>query len=176
MAYPATQPAAITTGTTISKSTFGDPVLAALNFLANRPHVSVRRDAAQTTPSGTEASVSWDVEEEDTDSMWTSGTPTRITFNTAGVYVVTYTLGITSHATGFRLLSLLLNGSAAIGVETRPAVNGDNTFISLSRQYKFAATNYIEGRFNQNSGTTIGVTAGGGHKWTSLSATWVGNG
>lgn len=173
---PYTSPAAVVSGTVISKTAFGDVVKADLDYLANPPHVSVRRDASFNLTNAANTTITWDVEEEDTDNMWAATpNPTRITFNTAGVYVVTASVLISSNATGYRELNFLVNGAVVFGVQSANAVNGASQGMALVRTVKASVGGYVEARIFQNSGGTLTIS-GGGHQWNHLAATWIGNG
>lgn len=52
----------------------------------NMPRVSVGRSAAKTLAGATLWIIEWDALEYDTDSLWNSADPTKITANTPGLY------------------------------------------------------------------------------------------
>lgn len=142
----------------------------------NPPTVSLRRDASFNLTNAANTTISWDIEEWDTDNMWVIGSPTRITINTPGIYVVTANALITSNATGLRELNFLVNGAVVGAVNANNAVNGTNHGATLSRTWKLGIGDFLETRIFQNSGGTLTIVASGGHWWTNFSATWIGVG
>jgi hypothetical protein len=57
------------------------------------PHVRVRKSANQSIPAnGTDTLLTWAVEDQDTDDMWSSGESSRLYAKTAGLYVATLSL------------------------------------------------------------------------------------
>lgn len=69
--------------------------------------------SGQSIPNSTNTLISWSSAVSNTDTMWASGTPTQITVQTAGTYVVTINIGWASNGTGFRFVFGLLNGTTA---------------------------------------------------------------
>ena len=145
-----------------------------LNF--DVPVVSVRRDAVQSLSNAINTTISWDIEELDTDGMWSPGTPTRITFTRTGVYTINYGLLLANNNVGFREANILWNGAVVLAVSSLVPITGGVTGITLSRTNKFTAADFIEARLFQNSGAPLDTIAGGGHRWNSLQVTWVGRG
>ena len=177
---PYTSPAAIVTGTTISKTTFGDVVKADLDFLATPPACRAYHNANQSLTHATLTALAMNSEREDTDLMHDNVTNnTRITFKTAGRYVVTAQILWASNATGERALHLRLNGAVFIGGHSQTPVNGSSTAMSVTTQYKFAANDYIELMAFQASGGALNVLASDNvneKRGCEAQACWVGLG
>lgn len=177
---PYTSPATVVTGTTIA-STWGNAVKAATDYLANPPICIVSRSTNQSATTATITPVAFDAEQVDTDTMHSTVTnTTRITFTTAGVYVLTGNVSWASNATGFRGLFIYRAGGAypignRIASEWRTANNGDVTEMTVSRTYKFAAADFVELVGYQTSGGALNMLASGGFAST-FSAAWVGLG
>ena len=119
----------------------------------------VSRDVStpQTAPSsgGYDLTISWTVEEFDTDNMFDAGTPTRLTIQTAGTYIVVASAGFVANATGDRAASIFKNGAEQIQqVEGRaPAV-----FFwagSMAAVDQMAAGDFVDLRVAQNSGAGL---------------------
>lgn len=176
MAYPATQPAAITTGTTISKSTFGDLVLDALNFLANRPACRVHNSASQTISNNTLTAITFNSERYDTATMHSTVTNTsRITIPVAGIYNIVGSVEWPANGTGTRQALIRVNGSTTIAGSTAPGNAAASSPNTVGTQYKFAVNDYVELMVFQNSGGNLDAQLNANQS-PEFSATWIGNG
>lgn len=142
----------------------------------NVPMVRVLRSANQTLTNGVGAGVSFDVESLDTDNMWVVGSPTRVTFQTTGTYLITYGVQFASNGTGARSIYILLAG--VLLLSTMGAVPGnatDGPALVGSVMRRFSAADFIELFAVQNSGGNLNIGEGGsGHERTYLTALWVG--
>lgn len=178
---PYVAPAAVTSGAVISKTTFGDVVIADLNFLANPPACRVFHNTTQSYTDAVEASQAFNSERFDTNSMHDTVTNnTRITFNTAGLYIVGFTGTFDAGADYANAYAFLrLNGTTyiEIGTEGRSVVGIAAQTVAFKTLYKFAVADYVEVRALQNN------TAGAARNMTSGSnfspefyAVWVGLG
>jgi hypothetical protein len=126
----------------------------------------VTHDAAQDTTSGSEMSVAFNTSTFDTDSM--TGTANRLTFTTAGTYLVQAYVQIEANAAGRRHLALRLNGTGdrLAVVQTAPSISegwGNQVAVLVA----VSATNWIEVRFLQTSGATLEIQAANGSPWLS---------
>lgn len=147
-----------------------------VSFLANPPTCRVFRSTTQTLTTGVAAAIAFDSERFDTDTMHSTVSNTeRITFTTAGVYVVTGILTYASNATGNRVTYIRINGAASLGYDLRAAVSGDTTNAIVTTTYKFAAADYVELIGIQNSGGNL-LTGSTGNYGAEFSAAWVGLG
>lgn len=149
----------------------------ALNFLLSPPRCSVTVTNSQViSTGGRPVAYTWDTEELDTDEMWSSSAPTRITFNTPGLYSVKarlryaykaaavgtmYQLGVAKNAGG---LWPLVGQPNRLMEDTRPASNNSSRSSSLwcYGLFQFAADEYIEFFTEQNSGADYNPQAGDG--------------
>lgn len=86
MAYttPSTQP----TGTLITSTHYKAHLIDNIKFLHGPPTVRVRRAAAQSIASGSWEEISFDTEDWDTDTMWSSTAATKLFARTAGKYQI----------------------------------------------------------------------------------------
>lgn len=146
-------------------------------FLANPPAVRVTNSGTQSLTSASEATLSWDTETFDTDTMHASGSPTRITFTTAGLYQVSWSITVASDNDYLWLYSYLrLNGATLIAVGSSVGTQTDNGLSphsTGSALYKFAAADYVEIRAAQKN-TSAGADAVSTNAY--FSAVWVGKG
>lgn len=149
--------------------------------VTNPPVCIISRSTNQSTTSATITPVSFDTQQSNTNSMHSIGVnPTRITINTAGVYILTANVSWALNATGFRGLFIYRNGGSylladRIASEWRTPNNGDVTEMIVSRTYKFAAAEFIELVGYQTSGGALNLLNSGGFSPT-LSAVWAGVG
>ena len=119
---------------------------------------SVRAFASTSTITTitTYASVTFDGEDFDTDTMHSNVTNnSRLTFTTAGKYIVGST--ITTSANQSVFIRLLLNGTTVIAEAN--AGNGGSDSRTISTLYNFAATDYVEVQVKSGN-LTITTTTG----------------
>lgn len=105
------------------------------------------------------SNVTWETEVLDTDTMFTAGTPTRITITTAGLYLVTGKITWSSGTAGsYRHVGFYVNGDTALIVAalTVPAASAGVTQSSLSGLYIFSVADYIQ--MKTQSGETENAT------------------
>lgn len=133
---------------------------ATIDYLPFRPpRVRVRTNAAETSTSGATHVVSWDVQDFDTDSMWSSTAATRIKFTTPGTYLVHCTMNWNDSADGgARQLLLRRNGGDFIDIDiVEPSTVAHRQ--SLTTLYEFTSTMYVEVVVSQNSGSPVAINA-----------------
>lgn len=126
------------------------------------------------TTSGTAQALTFNSERYDVSSMHSTSSNTgRITIptNWAGKYSVGASVGFASNATGYRQISIRLNGTTDIVFHNTNAISGLVTRLSCSTIYEFAAGDYIEVFANQTSGGALDVLAQGNHT-PEFYATW----
>jgi hypothetical protein len=103
---------------------------------------------SQTAANNAQTPVTWDTETFDTDSMHNpSSNPSRITFTTAGKYIVSGSITFANtNATGARGAHIRLNGSTRIGSHNmQPDSTNDHHKITVTTGvYEFDATDYVE--------------------------------
>lgn len=172
---PYTSPATVVTGTTIA-STWGNAVKAATDYLANPPSCRVTKASAQTLATGTNTAITFDTERYDTDSMHsTSSNTSRITFTTAGLYIVGGSVEFASSGTGsYRQLGVRLNGATFIAWALQAPASLVNK-LTVATTYKFAAGDYIELLAEHNHGANLDISKVGNYS-PEFYATWIGLG
>lgn len=78
----------------------------------------MQRDGStpQSAPSSTayDTTISWTIETFDTNNMFSAGTPTRLTVQTAGTYIVVASAGFVANAAGDRAATIMKNGTDQI--------------------------------------------------------------
>ena len=121
----------------------------------NNANISIPNNP--TTAQGT---LTFDAERDDSTGMHsTSVNTSRITIAVAGAYDVGCCVRFASNATGYRQVFLFKNGTNVILQDTRNAVNGAVTIITIHTRYIFTAGDYIEAVVFQNSGGALNVDA-----------------
>lgn len=153
----------------------------ALNFLLdNAPKCSIYQTASTNMPtSGTYVQMLFDTESYDNDSMHSTSTnPGRITFNTAGLYLVTWGMGWAANTTGNRFGEIRLNAAGVIGAGTvldiarGPALSSGVAQYGSSFFYRASAADHIEMQSTQTSGGALASNPG--LQTTKMQALWVG--
>jgi hypothetical protein len=117
-------------------------------------------------PSGTSGGILlWGDARFDTDNMHTddgvgSIADTRITFNTAGKYIVTLQISMVAAAAGSIMAQIRLNGNNSNIIASQRILQQSSTHpsrISIQTVYEFAQGDYIEAWIVQNSGAARDV-------------------
>jgi hypothetical protein len=138
--------------------------------------------AVQTMNNGSIMAVNFDTEAFDTDGMF-SATSNFITIKTAGIYVVTASVGLAASASGNRIAFIYRNptysgsGDAAtitggtILAESSHAVQSSTVSgTSVTTIFNFAVNDKVALGFFQNSGLNLATADGHTH----LAAAWTG--
>jgi hypothetical protein len=137
-----------------------------INNLIVPPAAIIRRAANQSFSNGVPANMSFDTEDADTDSMYSSGT--TITIQTTGIYVINAFVNFsTASGTGLREVSIKKNGANGPGTQTsmpNPTYSHNVTASGISAM---VATDTITLEIFQNSGSAMNVTG-------TISVIWVG--
>jgi hypothetical protein len=129
-------------------------------FLANPPKCRVFNSANISIPNTTATALTFNSERFDTDTMHSTSVNTgRITFTTAGTYLVGGGISFASNATNSRQLDIRLNGATVIASDVIGANPADVTRLTVSTLYAFSATDYIEIVAYQSSGVALNALA-----------------
>jgi hypothetical protein len=120
-------------------------------------HCRVKNDQNQAITKDTSTYITFTSEETDTDGMWSSGSPTQIVAPYTGVYLVTIMAAFETNSTGVRLLNGTMGGNQAY--ESRNALTGVSTSMTLTYSALFNAGNIINFSVWQNSGGTIALNS-----------------
>jgi hypothetical protein len=163
------------TGTDITAARLNQDVRDNPSFLANPPCCRVFNNAnINHTSSGSVQYLTFNSERFDTNTMHSTSVSTgRITFTTAGKYMVGGTIEFAANATGQRMLAIRLNGTTLIhvGPQVDAAASG-GTVVSGTTFYQFAAADYVELGGYQTSGGTLAMDALSNYA-PEFWATWV---
>ena len=114
----------------------------------------------QVIANATSTFLAFNSELFDNDSMHSAGSNTRITFNTAGLYLVSTTELWGASALGRRLSRIVLNGVTIIGgYSAGNAGAADNASSGVTVIYRMAVADYVQVSVNQDSGGNLTVFA-----------------
>ena len=177
MAVPSQETVAV--GDKITASLWNDDVRDAVNFLISPPRCKLRKSVTQVIPNATTTAITWDAEVYDTDTMHDNATNnTRITFTTAGTYLITLNAMWGASGTGTRRIVIEKNGTTygsgtfVITPFATPGVNFAYNGATVSVEAQFSATDYIIVWCYQDSTANLNL-AGTAEGYSNISARWV---
>lgn len=161
MSYSA--PPNFTTGAVVVESEL-DTLSDDITFLANPPKARVYNSANLTLTTATLTALTFNTERQDSDTMHSTATNTsRLTFTTAGFYVIGGHARFAANATGYRELQFRLNGTTNIAAVIDHTATAVARELCLTTGYQFAAGDYVELMAYQTSGGNLDVEATGNH-------------
>lgn len=127
-----------------------------------QPCARVRRSADQSIASGGEAKVlTFNTEDYDTDSIHDNGAPSRLTCQTAGLYLIIGQAEWQSNASGHRSLIIRLNGTTPIAI-SKDIAAGPNGQVVMTT-WLLNVGDYVELTAYQDSGTNLNVIGNKAH-------------
>lgn len=133
----------------------------------------VTKASAQTINDNTVTALQFDTEAFDTDGMHDNVTNnTRITFQTAGVYLVTACVTLNTGVDSFTRLTIRLGGTTNLSGAEIGGSGGDAPRLVPSLLYEFTAGQYVEAMLTQDNTANTSRTTTSGETW--FSALWVG--
>lgn len=135
-----------------------------LAFIHDPPSCRVRNSADISIPNNTLTVLTFNAERFDTDGMHSTSVNTgRITFATAGKYIIGGDIEWVGNVTNVRLIGIRLNGATIIAYADQ--INSDTAVLrqSVVTLYQFAAGDYVELLAYQNSGGALTVSALGNY-------------
>ena len=165
-------PSVVAQGEVLTSAKWNQDVVANTIALRVPPMCMATRNGTQSTPNTTFTAVEFNGPDRyDTDAMHDpASNNTRITFNTAGVYVVQGEMYWDANATGARLARIRLNGATTLNTSIVPNTGpSDGVATLVGCTYEFAASDYIELLSYQSSGGALNMQAS-----CFLSAAWLG--
>ena len=135
------------------------------------PMCRVKQTSGQVVNDATNATLAFDAEDFDTDAMHDNATNnSRITINTAGVYLVIASVRYTAGISDDTRISILKNGSN-VGIDER-GPNNTRSGMQVMGYYDLAAADYLEAQVYQNNSVNTARTID--TPFTFLSAAWIG--
>jgi len=130
---------------------------------------AVTHDANQSISSGSETTLAFNTETFDTDTMHDNATNNnRITFTTAGTYLVSAYVQVEANASGRRHLGIRKNGAGnrLVVIQTAPSIS-EGWGNAVSVLLEADATDWVEVRFLQTSGSSLDIQATNSSPWFS---------
>jgi hypothetical protein len=166
-------PLAFTVGELVDADTMNNNS-SAIDFFLSPPHCYVSRVSSvqSLATGGSGTAISFDTEVYDTDLMYSSGSPTRITIVTPGIYLLTGQIHFASNSTGLRIPIIRSNGTDSIGRHSVNATNGTTTCLQVQTAKYFDPGDYVELLAFHTAGVSINSDTTNGGCW--LSALWIG--
>lgn len=125
--------------------------------LTDPPSCRAFHSANQSIPNNTLTTVALNLEQYDTDTMHDLAiSNSRVTFTTAGKYIVTFNGVWDKHATGDRMAQVRKNGTDILAFESK-RTGGADLYVghSIVVQDSFAAADYVEARVQQTRGAAL---------------------
>jgi hypothetical protein len=153
-------PPNFTTGAIVTESQL-DTLSDDITFLANPPKCRVYNSAnISVATSGVVQYLTFNSERFDTDSMHSTAVNTgRITFTTAGTYLVGANVQFASNATGFRDCFIRRNGTTSVAYTRMANAGATVCIVPVQCVAAFSAGDYIEIGVQQSSGGALNVEA-----------------
>lgn len=119
----------------------------------------VRRTTNPSINNATVTSVPWQSAIYDTgDTNWSAGSPTRLTAQRDGVYLITLNFEWTANVNGRRYTEIRLNGSTIIATcENDIEPSAGRSRINMCTVWEMSASDYVEARVYQNTGGALNI-------------------
>lgn len=139
--------------------TFTDEYLTGSHRASVSVGVRVFRGVVQTIGNAAWTAMIFDTQRWDDpdDNQWAIGTPTRLTCQFDGIYVITGHINWQASAVGRRHVEVQLGGATRIAAQTEMGLVATSLFQSIATTYKLSATDFVELRVWQNSGGNLNV-------------------
>lgn len=124
---------------------------------AEPPAVRAYSTVAISIANNTLTALTFNTELYDTDTMWSSGAPTRVTFTTAGVYLVTMVVAWDNNIVGDRFGQIRKNGTDVLARESKDTGDRSDLIVphNITIEEQFAAADYVEVMVQQTSGAAL---------------------
>lgn len=170
MAY--TTPKTWTVGDVLPAADLNTHVRDNIAWITNdHPRCRVYRNSDQTISTSTDTAIAFGQERFDVGGMHSTSTNTsRVTIPSggAGLYLLTASVRWAGNATGYRTLSITVNGAPGTGTtivdESILSIGaGAGTRQTVTTMYQMAAGDYAEVYVWQNSGGNLACTSNGNY-------------
>lgn len=157
MAY--TTPRTWVTGELVTSAYMNANVRDNVSALANPAACLAYRSGAQSIPTGVTTAIAFDSETYDTDAMHdSSGAQTKLTFNKAGIYIITLNFRWLTNGVGERHGLLRINGATELGRDSKAGASITlDLGHSVTHSDKYAAGEYAEALAYQSSGGALNI-------------------
>jgi hypothetical protein len=131
------------------------------SIISTVPICRLTRSGHQSIPNNVGTTMQWDVAIESNDGMWTGSDNTKITFQTAGLYLITWALWYPQNGTGSRTGLLYYGGTGGTLVQfiSVGAIAANAVGIAGAYQGRFGVGNHVILQTSQDSGAPLEVQA-----------------
>ena len=117
----------------------------------------IYRNSNQSIADSTSAAISFTTATYDPSSFWSSGSHLTFPASSDGYYSITAHVDFAFNSGGYRQISIVKNGTTTIATTSIDASSNNDTILSLTTEYSFVATDYIQLFVYQNSGGALDV-------------------
>lgn len=166
-------------GETVTPQDFNEQIRDVGNFvIGGRPFLRLaQRTTPQNMPSGNWAEIVWDTEEADTDNMWDPVSPTLITIQASGIYMVTGGIVYTPSGNGsIRVARVELEtGGAVVDTRVPPVGATFTTGVTTTTVAYFAEGTQFNLRGYHDHGSDLPTVASAAQECSLLSVIWLGS-
>jgi hypothetical protein len=122
----------------------------------------VRRTSNQSIPNATWTQISFSTAVFDDrpgiSSQWSSGSPTRLTCQVSGTYLIVGQVSFNGNSTGRRIIRLLQDGTTQLALHGVNSGTSSQIHLTVSTIVKLSVNDYIELGAYQESGGALDVT------------------
>jgi hypothetical protein len=135
-----------------------------MNTYTNNEAVGVQRTTDLSIANSSFTAVTWSSAMFDTDAIWSSGAPTRLTCKTAGIYVVTANVVWQASFNGERIGYFRVNNTDpnySYVRQTSNSASGVSTMV-FTAHIKLAVNDYVELIIWQSSGGALNALSAAG--------------
>jgi hypothetical protein len=164
---------------TVSAQSPNNPITSALwntqvEALANwstRPVIFCywQNTTAQSLPNNAATALAFDTPAADSESCWSSATPSRFNCQVAGWYSISGSAVFAANATGARTAQIAVNGAAVpYGLGQAAAAASVRTAVSAEAIYHLNVGDYVEVWATQSSGAALNTAQG-----SVLNVNWI---
>jgi len=115
--------------------------------------------AAQSVTSATNTNLTFSSPAIwDTDTMFSAGSPTQLTVNTTGLYIVTTHISFVNGTSGFRFGAILVNSTVYVQFDLLTNTTADPFEISSAETLSLTAADTLKFRVYHTQGTSLSVS------------------
>lgn len=164
-------------GDTFTEAMWDDQIKTNINNLITPARVYALRTAAQAgVVTATPTAIAFNgTDAFDTDAMHDpASNNTRITFNTAGCYVIEGAAVFAAGATGYRDLNIRKNGTTILKTVRAVPIAAVDFYMEIHLIQQFDAADYIELVVHHTQGADLAIQADGAGNHPHLAAAWLG--
>ena len=139
--------------------TFTDEYLTGSHRQSISVGVRVYRNVNQLIGTGAATAISfthqrWDDPDDD---QWVIGTPTRLTCQFDGIYVVSGSIAWVNNIVGLRQVYIYLNGVTSIAIQTELSITNNYFYQGVTTTYKLSVGDFVELLVFQDSGGNLNL-------------------